>query len=115
MNISGKLLLFVQEKKTSEGKPFRTYSTSVGNKQEDGSYLNASMDLVFAKERFPESKLAKLDSSKVYTLEVKEAWPSVRKFITKEGKEVRVIYIFINDATITDSKEINKSSDEVPF
>ena len=115
MNVSGKLTLFIQEKKTSEGKIFHTYSTSVGSKQEDGSYLNATMEVGFNKERFPLSKLEKLDSAKAYILEIKDSWLSVRKFTTKEGKEARVIYLFINDAEIKDSKEINKSSGEYPF
>ena len=115
MNISGKLTLFIQEKKTKEGKVFHTYSTTIGNKQEDGSYLNASMDVLFDKNNFSGEKLSKLDPKRAYNLEVSEAWLTTRSFKSKEDKDVRVICIFIKEATVKDSKVINKSTEEVPF
>lgn len=115
MKLSGDLTLFVKERKTKDGKSFNTYTTTVGSKQEDGSYLNASMDVVFTKEEFPESKLSKLSPKRYYRLEVEEAYHSVRAYNDAEGKEHRVIILVIVKATVKDSKEIINSTEEVPF
>ena len=60
MQISGKLLVFVEDKKGKENKPFKTFSTSISNKNLDGSYLNKSLEVRFNTENIPQEALNKM-------------------------------------------------------
>lgn len=108
MNINGKITLFVKEVKGKDGKSFKTYSGSIGSKQEDESYVNASIEIKFDKENFPFEKLDKLNPTKAYTLNIEEGWLGARAY-QSDGKDRRVIYIFVKKATIEGAVVIKKS------
>lgn len=116
MKISETIRIFVETKKTKEGKPFKVFSTSFSTKNEDGSYINKSMEVRFNKENIPESATSKLLESKVYTLNVENAWLGVRAYNNAEGEEVKVFYLYVDKATIKEAKDINKSKNsDLPF
>ncbi len=105
MNVTGKIVVFVEDKKTSKGT-IKEFSTSIGRKEENGSYTNASIGVRFTKENFPLERLNKLVANKCYTFELEEAWLDCRAFKTKEGKEAREIFISVKAAKPLESKEI---------
>ena len=116
MKISETIRVFVENKQTKEGKPFKTFSTSFSTKNEDGSYINKSMEVRFNKENIPESATAKLLETKVYTLDVENAWLGVRSYKNADNEEVKVFYLYIDKATIKEAKDINKSkNNDLPF
>lgn len=105
MNITGKFVIFVKDKETSKGK-IKTFSTTISRKEENGSYVNASMEVRFAKENFPYERLNKMESKYAYSYDVKEAWLDCRAFETKDGKQAREIFILIKTAKPLEKKEI---------
>ena len=116
MTISGKFNVFVEDKKGQEKSLFKTFSTTISTKQQDGSYLNKSLEVVLDKEEFPAERKAKFDKNYMYELEVSEAWLGVRSY-TKDENEVRILYLYINKAEVKSKKKINKSSnpaDDLP-
>lgn len=113
MKISGKIFLFVEDKTGRENSQFKTFSTSISTPKEDGSFINKSLEVRFNEKNITRDKLNMLSASKVYTLEVEDAWLSVREY-TKDEVTKRVIYLFIDKATIKDSKA-KKNSNELPF
>ena len=117
MTISGNILVFVEDKKGKENKPFKTFSTSISNKQADGTYINKSLEVRFNTENIPQQALNKMDSSKCYVLDVEEAWPSVRSYVAENGDEKKVLYIYINKATVKEAKPVTKvnSNNDLPF
>ena len=114
MNITGKFVIFVEDKETSKGK-IKVFSTTISRKDEAGNYTNASMEVRFAKENFPYERLNKMDSKYAYTYEVKEAWLDCRAFETKEGKQAREIFILIKDAKPLEKKEIVRKDIRADF
>ena len=116
MKVSEKVILFVQDKKGKENVPFKTFSTNVSTKKED-KYLNKSLEVRFNTENIPQEKLNKLSSDFCYTLEVEDGWLGVREYEVENGDTRRVLYLYIDKATIKDKKEINKSqkNDDLPF
>ena len=116
MKISERVQVFVEDKKTKEGKPFKTFRTSFSTKNEDGSYTNKSMEVRFNHENIPEAKLNKMLSTKVYTLEVENGWIGVRSYKNEEDEERRVFYLYIDKANVKESKDIQQaSSNDMPF
>ena len=117
MEISGKLILFVQDKKGKENIPFKTFSTTISSKQLDGEYLNKSMEVRFNTENIPQEALNQLQSSKYYTLDVEEGWHGVRAYKNDNDEEIRVLYIYVNKATVKEAKLIQSSSknNDFPF
>ena len=116
MKVSEKVLLFVEEKKGKEGNVFKTFSTTISTKRDD-EYVNKSLEVRFNTDNIPQSSLNKLSTSKCYTLEVENGWLGVREYIDKNNEVKKVLYVFIDKATIKDSKPVNKNSqnDDLPF
>ncbi len=116
MEISGKLVLFVQDKKGKENQPFKTFSTTISTRKED-KYLNMSIEVRFNTENIPLEKLNKLSSDKCYILEVEEAWHGVRQYQNDNGDTKNVMYIYVNKASVKDSKPIAKKEEnnDLPF
>ena len=118
MQISGKVILFVEEKKGKENKPFKTFSTTISNKNADGSYLNKSLEVRFNTENIKQESLNQLRSDRCYTLEVEDGWLSVRSYVNEAEEERKVFYLYIDKATIKSFKEIAKTtnqSNDLPF
>ena len=116
MKVSEKVLLFVEEKKGKEGNVFKTFSTTISTKR-DNEYVNKSLEVRFNTDNIPQSSLNKLSSSKCYTLEVENGWLGVREYTSKDNEVKKVLYLFIDKATIKDSKPVNKNSqnNDLPF
>lgn len=124
MNINGKITLFVKRIEKNVGQPnykgFNVYSGSIGSKQEDESYVNASIEIKFDKENFPFEKLDKLNPTKAYTLNIEEGWLGARAY-QSDGKDRRVIYIFVKKAIFESAVVIKKvdkmatDSNDLPF
>ena len=116
MKISERVQVFVEDKKTKDGKPFKSFATSFSTKNEDGTYTNKSMEVRFNRENIPEKSLNKMLSTKVYTLEVENGWIGVRSYTNEEVEERRVFYLFIDKASVKESKDIQKTaSNDIPF
>ena len=120
MELSGKMNLFVEDVKSQTGT-FKKFSTTISSKDANGKYINKSLEVRFNKENIPEEKQNKLLSTKCYSLEVESAWLSVRsytKMVNDEEELRRVIYLYIDKATIKGAKDIKKSeekNDDLPF
>ena len=116
MKISEKLILFVEDKKGKENQPFKTFSTTISSKKNE-EYVNKSIEVRFNTENIPLEKLNKLRSDHCYTLDVEDGWLSVRTYETEDGDTRKVLYIYIDKASVKDSKKINKvtSNDDLPF
>ena len=116
MNITGKFYIFVEDKKGQENSLFKTFSTTISTKKEDGTYINKRIDVRFDKESYPSEVIAKFDSKYAYELDVTEAWLGVRSYVQNEN-EVRVFYLYIKAADCKSKKKINKPSGEndLPF
>ena len=116
MKISERLILFVEDKKGKENQPFKTFSTTISTKKGE-EYLNKSIEVRFNTENIPLEKLNKLKSDYCYTLEVEDGWLSVRSYETEEGDTRKVLYIYVDKASVKDSKKITKpsSSNDLPF
>lgn len=116
MQISGKLLIFVQDKKGKENQPFKTFSTTISSKRGE-EYINKSLEVRFNTENIPQEKLNKLVSTKCYTLEVEDGWLGCREYLNDQGESRKVLYIYVDKASVKDSKEISKSqqNDDLPF
>lgn len=116
MKVSEKVLLFVQDKKGKENQPFKTFSTTISTKRND-TYLNKSLEVRFNNENIPLEKLNKLVSTKCYTLEVEDGWLGVREYEADNGDQRKVIYLYIDKATIKEAKDIQKvpENNDLPF
>ena len=119
MEISGKVVIFVEDVKGKE-KTFKTFSTTVSQKDENGKYINKSLEVRFNRENFPEERTGKWLATKCYTLEVESAWLSVRKYtkvINDTEEEKKVIYLYIDKAEPKSCKDVKKSKvqDDLPF
>ena len=117
MKVSERLVLFVQDKKGKENRPFKIFSTTISSKREDGSYINKTMEVRFNTENIPQEKLNKLSQDKCYTLEVEEGWLGVREYKTENEDMRKVFYIFVDKASVKDSKPIQKTQEnsDLPF
>lgn len=105
MKLTGKFIIFVEDKHVKDGV-IKVFSTSVSKKQENGSYVNATIGVRFGKTNFPNERLEKLQMNKCYTFDVTNAWLDVRAYTTKDGKAGREIFIHIEEATPVESKEV---------
>lgn len=113
MDIKGKITLFIDEKTNEKGEVFRRYSTSLSSKDKDGNYLNKTVDVKLAGKNFPAEKVAKMDASKYYRLDVNEGFISVKK-----GKDEKTyLELIITDAKClgTGVKTVKVVQDSLPF
>ena len=117
MQISGKLNLFVQDKKGKENKPFKTFSTTISSQDLEGKYLNKTLEVRFNVENIPQEKLNKLTSNKMWILEIEEGWLGVRSYKNGNDEDVKVMYVYINKASVKDSKDIQvkEENNDLPF
>ena len=106
MNISGKINLFVEDKTTSEGRAFKVFNATLSHKNEDGSYINASIPVVFGKENFSEEKKSALKSGVAYLLNVTKGFLDVKAYTDKNGDNKRQILLFVQEAKIESAKKV---------
>lgn len=121
MEISGKINIFVEDNKGKTGN-FKTFSTTISTKDANGKYINKSLEVRFNRENITEEQTNKLLSTKCYTLEVESAWLSVRKYtkvINDQEEERKVIFLYIDKASVKSFKDVRKAdtskSNDLPF
>ena len=116
MNVNGKILLFTEGHTINQGKKdeksFLTFTTTISHKNEDDTYINASVEVRFVGDMYEKGQ--KLAPDSAYTLNVEEGWLDVRTYQDKEGKLKKVIFVNISKAkTEGKPKKLNKV--ENPF
>lgn len=79
MQISGKTMIFRKDHESRDGTWY-SYSTTVSSKRQDGSYINAFMDVKFRKGVVVENK------SKI---NVKDGFIAAREFTANGGQTVQ--------------------------
>ena len=110
MNVTGKTTLFVEDR-----KGYNFIVASVSHKNQDGTYINTSIDLRFNKTKFPKENLAKLEKGKAYSFEITDGWLDCEAYEV-EGKSKRNLFIFVNDGKLLDSKDVKqKAKNNLPF
>ena len=96
MKILGKTNIFIEDVTTKNGEIFHRYTTSISGKDKAGNYENKSIDVRFAGKNFPAEKLAKLDATNYYVVDIVDGFISVRK-----GKdEKKYLELVVTDAKI---------------
>ena len=114
MELTGKTYLFVKENEYQGGK-FKTYSTTISHKNEDGTYTNSSIEVRFTKEFMTPDKEANLKINECYEMEIKKAWLDTRVYQDKDGKNKHTIFIKVGDAKVLSVKKIDTSSKGLPW
>ena len=114
MELTGKTYLFV-EKVDYQGGKFNRYSTTISHKNEDGTYINTSLEVKFTKEFLTPDKEANLKDTECYEMDIKKSWLDTAVYQDKEGKNKHKIFLKISDAKILSVKKIDKSSKGLPF
>lgn len=104
MELSGKILVFVNEKEFENEKGIamtrNVYCTSFSKKDDDEEYINAYMDVIFSNNLREAYKLDKFGEGDILEVNLEEAWISFRAWEDKDGKQRRAFYIFVNGADI---------------
>ena len=104
MNINGQTKLFIKEMKSGKGGTFKKFTSNISSKQEDGTYVNLPVDIVFNKEKYPEATLNKLDPKYNYDLDITNGYLYVRQYESK-GSINKVLCVYVNECTINNPKE----------
>lgn len=104
------LFVFVNEKEAAVGT-VNTFCTSLSQKDEDGDYINAYLDVRFCNNLKEAYKLDKFVDGACLKVSVIEGWLSFRAWTDKQGNERRTFYVFVNDARI---EEYIKEEEEKP-
>lgn len=118
MKITGEFYIFVEDKKDKENKVFKTFSTSISTKLEDGSYLHKSIEVRLDRENFPAATTSKFNSQYVYKINMTDGWMGVRAYKNKDGEERKQFYLYVKSAECLDKKKIEKkdnSQNDLPF
>lgn len=112
-----KINIFVNERKDKEGKTFKTYSTTINSKQEDGTFISVSVPVRITKTALPKGSDSKLVPGFYYTAQVRDGFLSAYNRKTKEGTE-RAIMIVLTNLVWKDKVELKSKSaneEDVPF
>ena len=112
-----KINIFVNERKDKEGKTFKTYSTTINSKQEDGTFISVSVPVRITKTALPKGSDSKLVAGFYYTAQVRDGFLSAYNRKTKEGTE-RAIMIVLTNLVWKDKVEFKSkptNEEDVPF
>ena len=111
MKLTEQLNLFVEPKpfkKNGKDHVFYKITTSIATKQEDDTYLRIPVDVILNPKKFPEEKLAKLDPSFMWIVNVLNGWLMVTDYINKDGEQVKKLAIYIEDMKLTNKTPIDQ-------
>ena len=109
MQVSGKIRVF---RKTHEGRngTWYSYSTSIGSKKQDGTWVNDYYEVTFAKE----AKDAVIEDKSV--IDVKDGFLGCRSYQDTGGKEVVISQIVVTKFDVADIGGFTAlTDDDVPF
>ena len=115
MKLTEKINLFVDRKpykKNGEEKVYYKLTTSIATKQQDGSYLRMVVDVIANDKKYPESVLAKLDPTKMYSANIINGWLIVDDYINKDGKQIKKLCIYVEEMKLTGSTPIDQEKRE---
>lgn len=84
-NVNGKIKLWRKEIE-KDGNSFVFYSTTIGNKDKEGNYINAYLDVVFTGKEPKSSDFGKKDD---LDIELTDAFLSTRK----RGERVSIVLV----------------------
>lgn len=103
--IRGNAKVWVNEVEGKDGADKKLFSITVGQKQEDGTYINASLPVTFS------SKVEVAKITHGCEIKIKDAWlsayPTSRQ--SKNGKTINAVKLFINEAQIISAVETEES------
>lgn len=97
-SISGLMHVFGNERKTKKGKPFLSYSTTVGRKNEDGDWENMYYNVGFRKDDDPEI----VDG---FDIIVKDGFLSFDEYTTKDGEVVKTPRVVVLKYEMVDTMQ----------
>lgn len=104
-SISGLMHVFGNERKSRKGKPFISYSTTVGRKNENGEWENMYYNVGFRKEDDPEI----VDG---FDIIVKDGFLSFDEYTAKDKTVVKTPRVVVLDFEIVDTMEECYNDDE---
>ena len=116
MEIKGKITIF-PEKKHNEKGDFIVCKGTISSKDQDGKYLNKSVEVKFDKERFPREKVNALNPEMCYQLEVTSGYLVVDGY-EKDGKQITFINLYVSDGKLVgEPKPVNRAeaNPNLPF
>ena len=112
MKLTEQLNLFIEPrpyKKGGEEKTFYKVTTSIATKLEDGSYLRKAVEVILNPKKFPDEKIAKLDPSFMWVVNVLNGWLMVTDYTDKHGNQVKQLAIYIEDMKLTSKTPIDQA------
>ena len=119
IRITGKVDVFVNERKLKDGRTIRVFSTSIDavSKTEEKPG-RVYFDVRFGRDNFPFSRVDKWETKTAYVIDVTDGWVGCE--ITKRGEVVyKDYYIFINAGNAVEARKIQpkteKPTEEAPF
>lgn len=114
MNISGKIIAFVNEGSYFNEKgvaiTFNKFSTSISNKDKDGNLSNAYLDVVFSKDLVKEWNLESWDTGDCLDVDIETGFLTFRTYENKNGDTVYVYNIVVT--AVKDISEHQKKETE---
>lgn len=117
MDVKGKITIFprIVKKRQDDGEEVTMCfcSGSISTKQEDGKYLNKSVDISFSEKNFPKEKLLKLNPEKCYELQIETGFLKTRERISN-GESIIEIGIMVTKGKLLGSKDIQKRPEVLP-
>lgn len=112
MEIKGEIIVFVNSFEYTNEKGVtmygNRYNTTISNKQEDGSYLNASLEVKFSNDIIKGEGLADYLDGTMLDVDIVDAWLSCRAYTDKEGNDRKAIYLFVNNIASIEEHEQEK-------
>lgn len=113
MNISGKMNIFVAIKKvTKDGKEIevKDLTTSIGKKNEDGTYSNMVMEVSLIGEKDSKNDKAKkkMDESHYYPVDVSKGWIGFRIYMDKDKNVRYVPQLIVSECSYDSPIELKK-------
>lgn len=117
MKLLGTLNVFVEDKQTKEGETFKAFRASISSpveKDEAGNvtkFARKSLDVYFVGENFKKESLTKMESTKMYKVEVEDGFLGARDREVTIEDEVSIRHeatIIITKAHVVEVKDIQK-------
>ena len=98
MNVSGNFIVFVHEYSYPLGGVYvkaNNFSTTISNKDKDGNFQNAYLEMKFSKDIIEEYELNDNEEGDCLDVDVTEGFLSFRSYENKEGQTVIVYQIVV--------------------
>ena len=110
MKITEKINLFIERKeykRNGETKILYKLTTSIRAKKGEDEYVRMSVDVIANPKKYPEAVLAKLDPAFMYVANVKNGWLTIDEYVSKDGKRVKKLVIFIDEMKLESKSPID--------